>query len=252
MSVGVEYLVVALIGVTVGLVEVVSRYTDSIALVMKLPATWLYAGVNAGAAALVLAMARSNDWTFGIPGDHDVARVVGSGVAAMAVLRTGIGVFKIGDKEVAAGPGAFLTAMLGIFERVVNRKQGHLRSQKSSECMEGVSFARAKFILPEHCLLLLKDPTKEESQELAAAVARIATDQESSDQAKAYNLGVALINFAGPEVTSQAVQTLRHEIDVPAAGATIELAMPAPAPKPVRRAPRRAPAKPVRAARPRR
>lgn len=211
MSRGWEFGVVALIGGTVGLVEVLSRYTDSLRLVLRLVATWLYVAVNAGAAALVLALARSNGWTFGIPGDEQTARVIGSGVAAMAVLRTGIGVFKIGDKEVAAGPGAFLTAMLGIFERVVNREQGESRSASAADCMKGISFEKAKTLLPEHCLLLLKNPTKQESQELAAAVADIAQG-DASDQAKAYNLGVALINFAGPEVTKQAIKTLRDEI----------------------------------------
>lgn len=211
MDVPWQFAIVGAIGATVGLVEVLSRYTDSLRFVARLWATWLYAAVNAGAAMLVLALARSNDWTFGIPGDETVARVVGSGVAAMAVLRTGIGLVKIGDKEVAAGPGAFLTAMLGIFDRVVNRKQGEARSAKAAECMAGVSFAKAQSLLPEHCLLLLKDPTKQESQELANAVATIAR-ATGSDQAKAYNLGVALINFAGPEVTLQAVSTLGEEI----------------------------------------
>jgi hypothetical protein len=216
-----QFAIVGAIGATVGLVEVLSRYTDSLRLMAKLWATWLYAAVNAGAAMLVLALARSNDWTFGIPGDKTVARVVGSGVAAMAVLRTGIGLFKIGDKEVAAGPGAFLTAMLGIFDRVVNRKQGEARSASAAECMEGISFEKAQALLPEHCLLLLKDPTKQESQELANAVATIAK-AAGSDQAKAYNLGVALINFAGPEVTLQAVRTLHEEIkcDAPPPTAT--------------------------------
>lgn len=212
MSTGWQYVIVGAIGGTVGLVEVLSRYTDSLRLILRLWATWFYAAVNVGAALLVLALARSNGWTFGIPGDEELARTVGSGVAAMAVLRTGIGVFKIGDKEVAAGPGAFLTAMLGIFERVVNRKQGETRSATAASCMKGISFAKAASLLPEHCLLLLKDPTKQESQELAAAVADIAKAPSGSDQAKAYNLGVALINFAGPEVTHQAVQTLRAEI----------------------------------------
>ena len=221
MSVGWQYAVVGAIGGTVGLVEVLSRYTDSLHLVLRLWATWFYAGVNAGAALLVLALARSNGWTFGIPGDETIARVVGSGVAAMAVLRTGIGIFKIGDKEVAAGPGAFLTAMLGIFERVVNRKQGQTRSATAARCMKGVSFAKAASLLPEHCLLLLKDPTKQESQELAAAVADIAKGDSGSDQAKAYNLGVALINFAGPEVTHQAVETLRAEIEADPAPPTV-------------------------------
>lgn len=211
MSVGLEFAAVAIIGGTVGLVEVLSRYTDSLRLVLGLFATWLYVGVNAGAAAVVLMLARSNGWTFGIPGDPGAARVIGAGVAAVAVLRTGIGVFKVGDKEVAAGPGAFLSAMLGIFDRLVNRRQGEKRSESAGTCMKGISFEKAKALLPEHCLLLLKNPTKQESQELAAAVVEIARG-EASDQAKAYNLGVALINFAGPEVTQQAVRTLRAEI----------------------------------------
>jgi hypothetical protein len=39
---------------------------------------------------------------------------------------------------------------------------------------------------------------------------------------EADKLGVPPVDFAGPEVTSQAVRTLRSEIDGPAAGATIE------------------------------
>lgn len=212
MSTALEFVLVGLIGATVGFVEVLSRYTDSLRSVARLWATWLYAAVNAGAAALVLMLARSNDWTFGIPGDETAARVIGSGVAAMALLRSGIGLVKFGDKEVAAGPGALFTAMLGIFDRVANRTQGEQRSAKAAHCMAGISFEKAQVLLPEHCLLLLKDPTKQESTELANAVSTIAKST-GSDQAKAYNLGVALINFAGPEVTLQAVRTLRSEIE---------------------------------------
>ena len=228
MSTGAQYAVVALIGATVGFVEVVSRYTDSLRSVARLWATWLYAAVNAGAALLVLMLARSNDWTFGIPGDKTVARTIGSGVAAMALLRSGVGLVKMGDKEVAAGPGMLFSAMLGIFDRVANRTQGEQRSAKAAQCMAGISFEKAQVLLPEHCLLLLKDPTKQESTELANAVSTIAKST-GSDQAKAYNLGVALINFAGPEVTLQAVRTLRDEISAPPGGA----ASTPPSPEPI-------------------
>lgn len=211
----VRYAACALIGTVVGGTELLTKYRDSQRELLRLWSLWLYVGVNAGAACLVLAVARANGWTFGLPLAQHWAQVLGAGIAAMAVLRVGLGFFRFGDRDIPAGPGAVMVAMQAICERNIDRRQAGRRSQRARELMTGVSFVKAVDALPTHCLLALKTASKEESQELAAAVADIAKDERSSDQAKAYNLGVALINFAGPELLAQAVRTLGDDIRVP-------------------------------------
>jgi hypothetical protein len=186
-------------------------------------AFWVYVAINGSVSAGALALARANGWTFGLNSvtTANVARVLVSGAAGLAVLRSGIALIRIGDREVPAGPGALITGLLVVIERVIDRTQARDRSRAVATCMKGVSFDRAFKVLPKHCLLLLRNATVDETQALAAAIAEIAEDGSSSDQAKAYNLGIALINFAGPEVLNGAVATLREEIS--AKGAGIEL-----------------------------
>jgi hypothetical protein len=209
-----EYVTCLLLGALVAATELMGRYRDSPRLISQMPAFWLYVSINAGFSALALALARANNWTFGLASvtTANVARIVVSGAAGLAVLRSGIALIRIGDREVPAGPGALVTGLLVVIERVIDRRQARDRSAAVAACMKGVRFDRAFKVLPKHCLLLLRNATPEETHALAAAVAEMVEDVSSSDQAKAYNLGIALINFTGPEVLNRAVETLRDEI----------------------------------------
>lgn len=210
----VEYVACVTLGCVVAATELLGRYRDSPRQIAHMAAFWAYLAINGAVSALALALARANGWTFGLGAmtSANAARVAVSGAAGLAVLRSGIALIRIGDREVPAGPGALITGLLVVIERVIDRTQARDRSATAARCMKGVSFDRAFKVLPKHCLLLLRNATPDETQALAAAVAEIAEDGSSSDQAKAYNLGIALINFAGPEVLNGAVNTLREEI----------------------------------------
>ena len=209
-----EYLCCAAIGGVVATTELMGRYRDSPRRILQMAAFWIYVVVNALVSAGTLALARANGWTFGLSSatTANATRVVVSGVAGLAILRSGIALIRIGEREVPAGPGAVVTGLLLVIERAIDRMQARDRSAVVRACMHGVSFDRAFEALPTHCLLLLRSATSEETQALTAAVVEIAGDSSSSDQAKAYNLGVALINFVGLEVFIGAVETLREEI----------------------------------------
>jgi hypothetical protein len=207
----VEYAACAALGALVGAVELLGRYRDSPGRIAGMAAFRTYVAVNAFVSIAALALARANHWTFGITASVNATRVAVSGVAGLAVLRSGFALVRIGDRDVPAGPGAIVTGLLAVIERMIDRKQATERSANVAKCMQGVSFDLAAKVLPRHCLLLLRNATPEETTALAAAVAEIA-EESGSDQARAYNLGVALINFAGPEVVKQAVETLHNEI----------------------------------------
>lgn len=79
--------------------------------------------------------------------------------------------------------------------------------------MRGVSFAKAKLALPTYCLGLLQNVSAEDQADLRTAVDALA-GSEMTDGQMALNLGLLLMNVAGPDVLRSAVETLREEIMV--------------------------------------
>ncbi len=162
---------------------------------------------NGVAAGIALLVARANDLGLGGP----VNQVLVCGAAAMLVLRSAVANVRLGERDVSVGLGAIIESLLATFDRVIDRNQATTRSETVRSLMQHVSFEKAYDALPAHCLYLMVNAPPDDATRLSSNVAQI-FGSNYTDQVKAYNLGVVLLDFAGEQVLKGAVKTLGNEI----------------------------------------
>ena len=218
-----SYLISAAIGALVGATELASRYRDRPALLAATPSAWLYALLNAGAAALALLVVKSAGWTFGATETTTIEalRIMTASLSAMAVFRSSFLTVRLGDTDVAVGPATLLNTLLGIADRSVDRRRAADRTATVTRIMAGISFERSRLALPTFVLALMQNVPPAEQHDLGVAVEALSVSQMSDTQ-KAYALGLLLMNIAGPAVVADAVAALRKEIGPEAATAAAE------------------------------
>ena len=203
----------AAVGALVGLAELVARYREA-KLIWRSPAAYVYLALNAAASLVALYFFEKQ---FAL---KSVELALASGVGAMALFRTSLFVVRVGDADVAIGPGGFLQLLLGAADRGVDRLLGARRSKVVAEIMTGVVFSKAYESLPVSCLNLVQGLPAGEQQSLGQDIRDLVTNSSMPDPSKSYNLGLILIQAVGEDVLRAAVQAL--------GGALRELESPAP------------------------
>ncbi|WP_018654919.1 hypothetical protein [Actinomadura flavalba] len=218
------YVIAAALSCLVGVAELVSRYRDRPMTLLRVPSTWAYVLINGSAGASSLFLLRTFDWKFGVQSPQMAAatQVLVASLGSMMVFRSAVFTVRVGDEDVAVGPSTLLTSLLAAADRGVDRKQASSRAAAAGDIMHGVSFRRAQLALPTYCLGLLQNVSAEDQAALRTAVDALA-GSDMTDTQKALNLGLLLMNVAGPDVLSAAVKTMEDEIRLP---------VPGPAPEP--------------------
>jgi hypothetical protein len=209
------YVIVAAIGSLVGAAELISRYRDRPTSLVRVPGTWAYVLLNGSAAAGALFLIEAFDWQLGAKstGSVEIVRVLVAGFGSMMVFRSALFTIRVGDEDVAVGPSTLLFSLLTAADRGVDRVQAKTRSQDAGRIMAGISFEKSRLALPTYCLGLLQNVSAEDQADLRTAVDAL-SGSEMTDGQKALNLGLLLMNVAGPDVLMAAVQTLRDEIRI--------------------------------------
>ncbi|WP_245679651.1 hypothetical protein [Actinomadura hibisca] len=210
------YLVAVSLSCLVGVAELVSRYRDRPTTLVRVPSTWAYVLINGAAGAGSLLLLHTFDWKFGVqsPEVSGATQVLVASLGSMMVFRSAVFTVRVGDEDVAVGPSTLLTSLLAAADRGVDRMQARTRARETGDIMKGVSFDRAKLALPTYCLGLLQNVSAEDQADLRTAVDALA-GSEMTDTQMAYNLGLLLMNVAGPDVLRAAVDTMRPEISGP-------------------------------------
>ncbi|MFJ4095264.1 hypothetical protein ACIPYS_27055 [Kitasatospora sp. NPDC089913] len=207
------YLVACGLALLVGLAELVSRYRDRPAALLRVPSAWTYAAINAASAGSALYLARTFDWTFGASGASGVAatQVLVAAFGSLALFRSSLFTVRIGQQDIGVGPSTALTILLTAADRGVDRARARERSRQVAAIMHGVSFTKAHLALPTFCLGLLQNSPATEQQELGTAVRSLA-GSTMTDAQKSFALGLLLINIVGAPVLTNAVEALGPEI----------------------------------------
>lgn len=207
------YLIAVSLSCLVGVAELVSRYRDRPTTLIRVPSTWAYVLINGAAGAGSLLLLHVFNWRFGVkaPEVADATQVLVASLGSMMVFRSAIFTVRVGDEDVAVGPSTLLTSLLAAADRGVDRMQARNRAREAGQIMRGVSYSRAQLALPTYCLGLLQNVSAEEQADLRTAVDALA-GVDMTDTQKAHNLGLLLLNVAGPDVLDAAVSTLRDEI----------------------------------------
>src|SRR2546421_3297513 len=195
------YLIVASLGALVGGAELISRYRDRPGSLIRVPSTWLYVLINAGAGVAALLLIHAFGWSFGAhdPDSVRATQVLVAGLGSMALFRSSVFTVRVHDEDVAVGPSALLSALLAAADRGVDRVRAQHRSSEARKMMSRVSFDKARLALPTLCLALLQNVSAEDQRDLRVAVDALG-GSDMTDPQKALSLGLLLMNIAGPEV----------------------------------------------------
>jgi hypothetical protein len=216
----VDYLVVVLLGLLVGAGELVSRYRDAPESLFKSPAfvpSFVYVVLNMAASASALALIRVFNWTFSLAGATERwTQVLVAGVGAMALFRSSLFVVRAGDRDIGAGPGAFLQIFRDAADRAVDRRRAHARGRDVASLMRGLEYKKASGGLVPYCLALMQNVPAEEQKKLEQAVDLLTRDVTVADAIKVRILGLQLLNLVGPAVLTAAVEALRDELQAEA------------------------------------
>ena len=156
-----DYLLAGLIGLVVGLAELVARYRDDpLRAVGTVPAIF-YALVNVAATVLALWFLK-NVWTVFQNGSElevvtRTKQVLAAGFGAIAIFRSSIFTLRVGDSDIAVGPSLLLDILLAAADRAVDRNMAAPRARIVGDIMKSVSFEKSKVSLPTHCFALMQN-----------------------------------------------------------------------------------------------
>ena len=213
----VDYAIAGGIGALVGASELIARYRDSPQRALATLAAFVYIGLNAAASFGALAATRVFGWSFGFSGDAQGLRwiqILATGFGAMALFRTSLFMVRVGNQDIGIGPISLLQVALGAADRAVDRTRASSRSDTVVKLMRGVSFDKAKGILPSYCIALLQGASAEDQNALGDSVRRLGASS-GNDSTNALILGLLLMNLAGEKVLESSVKALRQQIAPP-------------------------------------
>ncbi len=198
------------IGVAIGITELISRYRDApFKATFSVPGL-LYFVVNGSAAASALALIREFDV---VSPDEPIPLkwVLAAGFGAMAILRSSLFSFRAGDQDVALGPSTLLRVVLDAADREVDRQRAKARAASVDEIMRDVVFEKAQLALPTYCLALLQNLSQEDQDQLARMSIAL-KDAQMNERVKNLSLGLAIMDAVGEDVLRVTVDTLGQDI----------------------------------------
>lgn len=204
-------------GAAVGAAELVARYRDDPAHALKSRPARLYMLVNAvvgWAAFWLIHSGRMPLPTELFRGHPLLNALVLGGFGGMALFRTSFFNVRIRDRDVPIGPAAVLQIILRAADRAVDRLRAGPRADNVRRIMQGVSYERAKAALPSYCYMLMQNVSQEERSDLDQWLLSM-EKSEIRDEAKAYYLGLQLMNLVGEEVLERAVNGLGERVKGP-------------------------------------
>jgi hypothetical protein len=218
LKIPLAYMLALLFGALVGGTELVSRYRDKPAAALSNWPAVLYMSVNAIASAVLFFLLHTG--RLNIPVDvfanskilDDLAL---AGFGAMALLRTSLFTIEVARSSIAIGPAAVLQVILRVADRETDRQRAGPRARRVKDIMRGVSFASASVALTEHCARLMQNVSVEERADLDQEIIALRSRADLSDEAKAYVLGLLLMNIVGEDVLQEAVAALGTRIRNP-------------------------------------
>jgi hypothetical protein len=193
-----DFLLVALLGIAVGTGEIVARYRDDPRSALLSTGAGIYLAFNALASSAALLFIRINGWTFGASGASGrLTQGLVAGFGAMALFRSSLFLFRVGNQDVAIGPAAFLQVILASADRAIDRKRAVLRDKTLGDLMVGIPYSLGSVAVPVLCLAMMQNLPLEDQQQLATEISKIDVEK-IHEHFKVQAVGLKLMNLVGP------------------------------------------------------
>ncbi len=213
-----DYLIVVALGMSVGLVEIISRYQDEPFQTVKSWPGLIYMLLNGLVAASALWLIRLFGWNF-LPTTLDTptpnierwSQVMISGLGAMAFFRSSLFNLGMGDTKVSVGPSAVLDILLNTIDKAVDRFRAQQRAKLVRKLMQNIPFKAYRELHMLGTYLMQNLPQSEKDMLKKDIDAVILTMKDLDTDVKKHLIGLRLMNYLGPDVIKQAVEVLGEE-----------------------------------------
>lgn len=231
------YFYAAVLGLLLGIAELLGRYRDEPASVFKARAAWLYVGTNGVLAAISLFLVRNLGLSF-VPeavagaggaaaaGDSDLPGmfydVIMAGFGGAAFFRSSVMKTKVGDTDVAIGPAIVIDILLKVTDRAVDRFRAEARAAKIANLMSGINLSQTHQLILPFCTALMQNMSAAERETLAREARAMATDSAIDITTKPMVVALRLVNVVGFGVLEGAVIQLRKQGMLPPRAKPVE------------------------------
>jgi hypothetical protein len=105
-----------------------------------------------------------------VPNHKEWIEFLAAVFGSMAFFRSSLFTMKVGEADVAVGPGIFFQVLLHATDRACDRGRAEPRSVLAKSIMSGVLFKQARDALPSFCFELMQNVPADEQQQFRQAV----------------------------------------------------------------------------------
>lgn len=207
----VYWLVAFICGCIAATAELFSRYSDGPGRIFQFKESYIYLLLNGVVSTIAYAIIKKMEISFGLFDKSNIGQAVFSGFSAMAVLRSSFASLKSGEKTVQVGLAPIMQVFLDTVDRAFDRNRAELELNEVSAIMKNVDFSKAAMDLPQTCLNLMQNVSKEETEKLGREVSDI-NKTVTNNQVKSFNLGFVISRVTGPKFLKAAVDSLGDSI----------------------------------------
>ena len=192
----------AVVGASVGLSELLSRYAWSIKTIVSTGAGWWYLAINGFVAAL--AYQAAIDWgiSVGLTGKPEWWRAVIVALLSMAFLRSAFANIRIGDRNVGVGLVTFVEVFKTRAERQLDQRLTQERWTKVGSVVADLTYESAGEYLVSVTMTILPSLTDAEREIVLRDTSKI-RELEVESGAKMLMLAMCLERWLGQELLSQ-------------------------------------------------
>lgn len=149
-----------------------------------------------------------------------------AGFGSAVIIRARLFSARIGDQDVAVGPGYVVDQLLSILDRQIDRKRALERTGIVTSSVTGVDFERSSKMVSTLILGSTQNLSPQEQKRLANRIREIRS-QPTANQEKSFALGFLVLDFMGEDFLAKVMEKakeLKLTVDPRLAG---ELEMPA-------------------------
>lgn len=213
-----RYEVAALMGASVGVAELLSRYRDAPSFVLLSGPGIIYVTINAGASLGAMGLILAFGWRFGTTGaPSDATQVLTAGFGAMALFRSSLLTIKAGDDDVGIGPSSVLSIIMAAADSAADRLGAADRAGRVHDIMSDVSYERAAEALPTVSVALMQNLGASDIAALNIDLGDL-KGKALPDETKAFLLGLKITNVVSTAVLAAAKHSLGGSILTTATG----------------------------------
>lgn len=209
-----NYVLVFVAGMLVGLAELLSRHRDyPLQAGLSLPSFgYLILNGSLSLVALLIVSLSPPEWLKSGAALDPIKTVLLVGFGAAAFFRSSFFKLRTPEGEISVGPGLIIDVFIKVIDDAVDRKLGGQRLDDASEIMKDVSFVKAAKALPTYCFAGLRRLSPESQQQAALQIKALSEAADMDDAAKSVALGLTIMSLTGKAILRKGVTQLGARI----------------------------------------